>query len=187
MLKNFEKSDIDYLGFEPSETVAERAKKKGIKTINMFFNTESIESIKNFYNETDVICAANVIAHVPDLKNLIFSVDKLLSSKGVFVFEEPYLGSMFSKVSYDQIYDEHIFMFSINSIKKIFNLFDFELIDVLPQKTHGGSIRYVVGRKNKHTINNSVNKGLEKEKDQKLDDISSCLEFKKKCEDSKKK
>ena len=54
---------------------------------------------------------------------------------------------MFSKVSYDQIYDEHIFMFSVSSIKKIFHLFDFELIDALPQITHGGSMRYVVGRK----------------------------------------
>ena len=41
------------------------------------------------------------------------------------------MGSMFSKVSYDQIYDEHIFMFSVSSIKKIFSLFDFELIDAL--------------------------------------------------------
>ena len=37
---------------------------------------------------------------------------------------------MFEKVSYDQIYDEHIFMFSATSVKKIFNLFDFELIDI---------------------------------------------------------
>ena len=53
---------------------------------------------------------------------------KLLSSKGLLIFEEPYLGSMFSKISYDQIYDEHIFMFTINSIKKIFNMFDFGII-----------------------------------------------------------
>ncbi len=119
--------------------------------------------------------------------NLIKSVDKLLSSKGVFVFEEPYLDSMFSKVSYDQIYDEHIFMFSLTSIKKIFNLYDFELIDAIPQKTHGGSIRYVVARKNKRKISDRVNKGIDIEKAKRLDDISSCLEFKKKCEISKKK
>ena len=78
-------------------------------------------------------------------------------------------------------------MFSINSVKKIFNLFDFELVDVLPQKTHGGSIRYVVGRKSKHKINNRVHEGMVKEKDGKLDDIVSCMEFKKNCEDSKNK
>ena len=70
-----------------------------------------------------------MIAHIPDLIDVIKSVDKLLSSKGLLIFEEPYLGSMFSKISYDQIYDEHIFMFSISSINKIFDLFDFELVE----------------------------------------------------------
>ena len=187
LLKNFVKTGIDYVGFEPSKSVADQAIKNNIKTVNAFFNKDSIQNLKNFKNKTDVICAANVICHIPDLKNLIDLIDVLLSSKGVFVFEEPYLGSMFSKVSYDQIYDEHIFMFSITSIKKIFNLFDLDLIDALPQPTHGGSMRYVIGRKNKHKIDARVQKGLSLEQDQKLDNLQSCLEFKKNCENSKKR
>ena len=185
-LKNFSNTNVDYIGIEPSESVAKQAIKNAIKTLNIFFNKKNIENIKNFKNKTDVVCAANVICHVPDLNNLISSVDSLLSSKGVFVFEEPYLGSMFSKVSYDQIYDEHIFMFSLNSVKKIFNLFDLDLIDAIPQITHGGSMRYIVGRKRKHKINSRVQKGLDLEKTQKLDDLESCMKFKKDCEDSKK-
>ncbi len=185
-LKNFSNTNVDYIGIEPSESVAKQAIKNGIKTLNIFFNKENIENIKNFKNKTDVICAANVICHVPDLNNLISSIDSLLSSKGVFIFEEPYLGSMFSKVSYDQIYDEHIFMFSLTSVKKVFNLFDLDLIDAIPQITHGGSMRYVVGRKGKHEINSRVQEGLDIEKNKKLDDLESCLKFKKDCEDSKK-
>ena len=185
-LKNFLKTNIDYLGFEPSSNVAKQAINNNIKTVNVFFNKENIQDLKNFRNQTDIICAANVIAHIPDLKDLISSIDMLLTVKGVFIFEEPYLGSMFSNVSYDQIYDEHIFMFSLHSIKKIFNLFDFELIDAIPQITHGGSIRYVVGRKNIHKIHNRVHDGLASEKGKKLDDLASCLKFKKNCENSKK-
>ena len=44
---------------------------------------------------------------------MIKGIDFLLSQRGVFVFEEPYLGSMFKKISYDQIYDAHIFIFSL--------------------------------------------------------------------------
>ncbi len=72
---------------------------------------------------------------------------------------------MFTKVSYDQIYDEHVFIFSLSSVKKIFDIFDFELIDAMPQSTHGGSMRYVVGRKNKHKINTRVENGLTDEKE----------------------
>ena len=73
---------------------------------------------------------------------------------------------MYKKKSYDQIYDEHIFIFSVSSIKKIFNLFNFELINAIPQKTHGGSMRYVVARKGYYKINNKVNRILSKEKNQ---------------------
>ena len=185
-LENFKNTSINVIGFEPSKTIAELAKKKKIKTLSKFFNTQNLEDVKNFHSSVDVICSANVIAHIPDLIDVIKSVDKLLSSKGLLILEEPYLGSMFAKVSYDQIYDEHIFMFSISSISKIFDLFDFELIDVLPQTTHGGSMRYVIGRKNKHKKSEIISKFLDEEQNKKLDTIESCLNFKKACEFSKK-
>jgi len=185
-LENFKSSNINVIGFEPSKTIAELANRKNIKTVSKFFNTQNLEDIKNFHSSVDVICSANVIAHIPDLIDVIKSVDKLLSSKGLLIFEEPYLGSMFAKVSYDQIYDEHIFMFSISSISKIFDLFDFELIDVLPQTTHGGSMRYIIGRKNKHKKSEIISKFLDEEQSNKLDTIESCLKFKKACELSKK-
>jgi len=187
LLENFNHTSIDYIGFEPSKTIADLANKKKVKTLNTFFNQENTNEIKNFTNKTDVICSANVIAHIPDLNDVIMTIDKLLSSKGVFIFEDPYLGSMFSQVSYDQIYDEHIFLFSLSSVKKIFNLYDFDLIDAIPQITHGGSMRYVIGRKNNHKINPRVNDILASENINKLDDISSCLKFKKDCEESKDK
>ena len=91
-----------------------------------FFCYKNVSLLSKFKHNTDVICAANVVCHIPDLADLIKSVDLMLTSKGVFIFEEPYLGSMFDKVSYDQIYDEHIYMFSVSSVQKIFNRFDME-------------------------------------------------------------
>ena len=186
-LQNFKDSDLDFIGFEPSSNVAEIANKKGIKTLNNFFNLDSIEQINEFKNKTDVIYAANVICHVPNLPNLIKSVDKLISREGVFIFEEPYLGAMFEKTSYDQIYDEHIFMFSGSSVQKIFNLFDMELIDLIKQPTHGGSMRYVVARKGMRTINKNVERIIGEEKLKNLDNFNFCEKFKNNCESSKKR
>ena len=186
-LKNFKDNNLDFIGFEPSANVAKMAIKQGIKTKNSFFNTKTIESINEFTNNTDVIFAANVICHIPNLVDLIKAVEKLLSSKGVFIFEEPYLGSMFEKTSYDQIYDEHIFMFSGTSIQKIFDLFDMELIDLIKQPTHGGSMRYIVARKNKFSKTKNMIKILDEEKFKNLDNFQFCKEFKNNCENSKKK
>ena len=142
-----------------------------MNTINEFFNKNSVINQKNFINNTDLICAANVICHVPDLNDLIQAVKLALNKSGLFVFEEPYLGSMFEKISYDQIYDEHIFIFSVTSVSKIFKLFDMELVDALPQTTHGGSMRYIIGRKNIHKISDNVYTLLKKEKSENLDNI----------------
>ena len=185
-LDNFKKSKFNVIGFEPSKNVAEVSKKKGIKTINKFFNFKNIKKLKKLKNNVQIISAANAICHVPNLKSLIKGVDFLLSDTGLFIFEEPYLGSMYAKASYDQIYDEHIFMFSLTSIKKIFNIFGFELIDAIPQKTHGGSMRYVVGRKKFHEKSKRVIRLLMNEKRKNINNYKGCLEFKKKCESSKK-
>ena len=187
-LKNFKLKKINHLGFEPSKNVANFSRKNyGVKVFNGFFNKSNVKKFKKFKKNTDLICAANVICHIPDLKDVIHSIDYLLSRNGVFVFEEPYLGSMFKKVSYDQIYDAHVFIFSAHSVKTIFKSFGFDLIDARTQNTHGGSMRYVIARSGERKISNRIKKILENEKKLKLNNISSCLKFKKKCEISRKK
>ena len=185
LLKNFIDNKENILGIEPSKNVADKAISEGIPTLNEFFNYENVSKLKNFVGKTDVIFASNCICHIPNLKNLIEGIDKLLTKKGTFIFEEPYLGSMFNKVSYDQIYDEHIYMFSASSIKKIFDLYNFELINVLPQDTHGGSMRYIIKRKNQSSSTNQLKSILENEKYTKIDTLESCLNFKNNCELSK--
>ena len=180
-LKNFDNSENYIVGVEPSKNVADLALKNNIPTINEFFNTNNAKKLKKFIGNTDLICASNVICHVPDLNNLIEAVDLLLNKDGIFVFEEPYLGSMFEKVSYDQIYDEHIFIFSASSISKIFAKFNFFLIDAIPQITHGGSMRYVLKRF-KNSENENLKKILNYENEKNLNKIDSCLKFKKNCE-----
>ena len=185
-LSYFEKKKYDITGFEPSLNVAKIAKQKGIKVISKFFNYKNVSKLKKLQNKVNLICAANVICHIPNLKDLIKSIDFLLEEKGFFIFEEPYLGSMFKKVSYDQVYDAHVFIFSLHSVRSIFNSYGFDLIDALPQKTHGGSMRYVIARKNIFKVRDIVKKIITKEKASKLHKISSCIKFKKQCENSKK-
>ena len=182
-LKNFKNENIEHLGFEPSKNVADLSKKKNnVNVINEFFNFQNASNLKAFKNKTDVICAANVICHIPNLVDLIKGVDALLSKEGIFVFEEPYLGSMLNKISYDQIYDAHVYMFSALSVQKIFTEFDFELIDLLPQITHGGSMRYVIARKNKKKISNKVNSIIKEEISKGMNNISAFKKFKRECE-----
>ena len=183
-LKNFVNQSDKFIGFEPSKNVADVAIKNGVPTINSFFNKNNAKNLKEYLGKTDLICASNVICHIPNLNDLIEAIDILLNKNGTFVFEEPYLGSMLDKVSYDQIYDEHIYMFSASSISKIFKKFGFELVNISQQITHGGSMRYIIKRE-KNEISHSVKKAIQYEKERKIDKIDSCIEFKKNCEKSR--
>ena len=185
LLKNFLDNKKNILGVEPSKNVADKAISVGVPTLNKFFNTNNVSNLKSFLGKTNVIMASNCICHIPDLDDLIQAIDLLLSLDGTFIFEEPYLGSMIEKTSYDQIYDEHIYMFSVSSVQKIFKRYNFELIDAIPQTTHGGSMRYIVKRTGNNIISSQMNKILENEKNKKIDTIESCLEFKNNCEKSK--
>jgi methylation protein EvaC len=181
-LSTFKNANI--IGFEPSKSAHDISKKKN-KSINLFFNLENINYAKNFKKNTDLVVGANVICHIPDQINLIKSIDHVLKKRGLFIFEEPYLGSMYEKISYDQIYDEHIYIFSATSVSKIYNLFDFELFDAFPQSTHGGSMRYVVGRKGVNKKTPRLLKILEDEKIKKIDSYIGCLNFASKVKHSK--
>tara|TARA_B100000963_G_scaffold39290_1_gene29187 strand:- start:12048 stop:13262 length:1215 start_codon:yes stop_codon:yes gene_type:complete len=188
MLQNFiDKDKYDHLGIEPSKNVYEVAKKKKLNVINDFFTNELSLNLKEYIKKTDVIYAANVICHIPNLNNLFKGIEELLNKKGVFIFEEPYLGDVIRLTSYDQIYDEHVYLFSLLSVDKISKLFDLELIDAYPQKTHGGSMRYVIARKGEYSISDNLKKLMLKELDQGLDKIETYLNFKDNCESSKKR
>jgi methylation protein EvaC len=93
---------------------------------------------------------------------------------------------MIEKNSYDQIYDEHVFIFSAHSVSHIFEKNGMELIDLLPQETHGGSMRYVLAHKGMHAIKPSVDLIMKLEREQGLDRLSTFQIFKENCEKSKK-
>lgn len=185
MLEHFAKKGIQHLGVEPSANVAEEASRHGVNTIVQFFGTDTAESIVTEYGQADAVIAANVMCHIPDLNDIAQGVDRLLKPDGVLVFEDPYLGAMIAKVSYDQIYDEHVFIFSALSVTNIFSPYGFELIDLLPQHTHGGSMRYVLARKGKRSVSERVSVVLADEKEAGLHLPETYEQFRRNCEGSR--
>lgn len=186
MLRNFKNAGYRHLGIEPSENVADIARSQGIQTLSEFFTLDLANRLVKEHGHADAVLAANVMCHIPDINAVAVGMARLLKPDGVLMFEDPYLGDMIAKTSYDQIYDEHVFIFSATSVAWTFGQHGLELIDVLPQVTHGGSMRYVLALKGSHTISPNVNLLLEKEKTQGLHQAETYDRFKNNCEASRK-
>ncbi len=168
--QNFVRMNIPHLGIEPSKNVAEVARQKGINVTISFFDRSLSETIIKDYKKADAIFSANVMCHIPYMHAVFDGIKILLADDGIFAFEDPYLGDIIQKTSFDQIYDEHVFFFSLHSVSYLASMHDLEVFDVVPQVTHGGSLRYYLAHKGDKAISANVSKQLEYEKMLGIDD-----------------
>ena len=185
MLKRFK--NFNHIGVEPSKNVANVCKKKEkCYVLNEFFNASSVKKIiQKFNKKIDVYYSANVMCHIEDIRSVFLNISKSLSDKGFFVFEDPYMGEVIKKNSYDQIYDEHVYLFSIESINNLADRSGLQIFDAEPQITHGGSMRYFLCKKNKYKKSKRLKRLIDKEKKLKLDKLSTYKKFAQKVYKSK--
>jgi methylation protein EvaC len=169
MLQHFARAGARHLGIEPSANVAEIARKNGVNTICRFFDEDLAREIVRLHGQADAFLGANVMCHIPYLHSVIAGIKILLKPKGYVLFEDPYLGDIITKTSYDQIYDEHAFYFSLASVRYLFSQYDMDVVDVQPQNVHGGSMRYVISHLNAYPISEAVRNLEESERALKLD------------------
>ena len=177
MLQNFVSGNIPCLGVEPSKNVAHVAMERGIEVTTEFFDRPLAEKISKTHQKADAILSANVMCHIPYMHSIFEGVKALLKNDGVFIFEDPYLGEIIEKTSFDQIYDEHVFLFSALSVSHIVKKHDLELINVEPQITHGGSMRYTIAHNGVKKVSENVLSLIGKEKQMRLDKKEAYMDF----------
>lgn len=156
MLRNFAEAGIRHLGIEPSANVAEAARENGVETICEYFDAAVAQRIVDEQGHADAFLAANVMCHIPYIHSVAEGIAVIVKKGGVCMFEDPYLLDILEKTSYDQIYDEHAFYFSVHSVDYLFGRHGMEVVDVLPQPTHGGSMRYVIAHKGSRPVSEAV-------------------------------
>ena len=185
-LKNFNKSMS--VGIEPCTNVEKITKKKKFNTIPKYWNTKLARDILKKYGYFDLIYSANTISHIKNLNDVFSSIDLVLSKTGIFIIEDPSLIECLKRNTYDQFYNEHIYVFSYLSLRNILKKYNLEIYKIENLDIHGGSNRYFIKRmKNKIKIEKSVIKQKRKEMKYGLNKKNTYYKFRKRVEESKKK
>ncbi len=185
LLRHFARAGIRHLGVEPSANVAQAARSRGVRTVVEFFDEELARGIVAEHGQADAVLGANVMCHLPYLHSVASGVRLLLKPRGVLVFEDPYLGDMIEKTSYDQIYDEHAFYFSVTALERLFGEHGMEIVDVAPQKVHGGSMRYTVAHRGAHARSAAVDRQVARERELGLGEPATFERFRRSVEASR--
>ena len=186
-IKNFDKKKV--IGIEPCSNMANITKSMGYKTYSNFWDIKLAKKIKSKVKNIDIIYAANTVSHIRNLNSFFNSINHILSDNGILIIEDPSLLECFKKVSYDQFYNEHIYIFSLLSIKNLIKKYKLEVFNIEKLSTHGGSLRYYIKRvsNNKFEIHKKVKMQLNRELRYGINKYSTYIEFKNKEESSKKK
>lgn len=166
----------DHLGIDPASNLVSEASERGINAQTGWFNLETAAAILKSSRPATVIYAANTLCHISDLSSVFKGVDLLLSKDGRFIFEDPYLGDIVNLCAFDQIYDEHIYYFSATSVDMLARKFGLKLIEVEHLDTHGGQLRYTIGRQHQ-TQSSSVLDVIESERTSGLHTIERLNDF----------
>ena len=175
-IKNFSKKKI--IAVEPCANLAKITNKLGYVTYDKFWNKKLATTIVNKYSKLDLIFSANTISHIPNLKEAFDAISISLNKNGVFVFEDPYIGSVIKMNSYDQFYDEHVHLFSFLSISKLLEKSNLKIFDVELLTTHGGSIRFYACKKSStKTVSQRVIKIKRQELNHNLNKFSTYKKF----------
>ena len=175
-LKPLQKNGIPVLGVEPAVNIAKLANDSGVKTINSYFNSDTVDSIISEYGKARLVTASNIFAHSDKLVNITKDAFRVLNNDGSFVIEVQYLLNTMTDLTFDNIYHEHVNYWSVTSLNNFFNGLGFTLYKVKQIDTHGGSIRVFIKR-NPGMVDSSVGKFIINEDNFGLTDFATYQSF----------
>ena len=183
-LKNFNK-DMS-IGIEPCSNVEKITKKMKFNTIADYWGIDLAKKILKKFDKVDLIYSANTISHIKNLDNVFRSINIVLSNDGVLIIEDPSLLECLKRNTYDQFYNEHIYVFSYLALENILKKYNLEIFRIENLDIHGGSNRYFIKKMTSNRkIENSVKNQKKKETKFGLNKKKTFIEFSKRVKESK--
>lgn len=184
LLSCFRERGARVLGVEPATNLAERARERGVETIDRFFSPEAARRVREERGPARVVVANNVLAHVDETAAFLGAVGTLLAEDGVAVVEVPYLYDLMSRLEYDTIYHEHLCYFSVKALARLAERAGLRVGEVERIPVHGGSLRlYLDGGDGDHGAD--VLEMVEREREAGLHDPAAYRRFARRVEENR--
>ena len=176
-LRHFKDLGMRVTGVDPALNVAEIANSRGIYTIPDFFTCKTARDIRKAKGPASLVTAAGVFFHIDDMDEVCRGIYELLDDNGVLHVQAIYLGDVLRQTSFDNIYHEHVSLYTVMPLIHLFKRFGLTIFDLEHSEIHGGTMLYYVCRKGAYEVRDSVTKQLEYERSRGWDKLDAYLEF----------
>jgi len=148
LLQALKRKGFNPVGIDPAINIAKLAQDKGLAVITDYFDESALDKY-GLRNSQDVVIACNSFAHISDISGIASAVSSSLKPSGIFIVEVQSLVALNRTNSFDFIYHEHKYYYTLKSISNLLYQFGLNLIDGIKINTHGGSYRLVFSKESK--------------------------------------
>lgn len=162
MLNVIADEGFELVGIDPTIQKFSNYYDARIHKISDFFKRELLST--RFENAA-LITSISMLYDLPNPLEFALDVKESLAKDGVWHFEQSYLPSMISSVSFDTICHEHLEYYSLSSIKALLDRVSMRIIDIEFNSVNGGSFAITACRtESKHKAKPEVSFFIEREK-----------------------
>jgi|LakMenEpi03Aug12_release.lakeMendotaPanAssembly.Ray.scaffolds.fasta_scaffold01994_19 SAM-dependent methyltransferase len=109
----------NFIGVEPSQHLAAKATKNGVKTYSTYFNIDTSQTITRAHGKADIIICRHTLEHIPDPLSFLQACKSLLSEDGYIYLECPDSMTLFHQHRIHEIWDEHENYFTRRTMEMI--------------------------------------------------------------------
>lgn len=142
LLEQFKKHGCSVIGVEPSQFMMKEHYDKGVPVVIGFFTSEMVD--KFYWNHHfDYVCANNVLAHIPNMLDVVTGISNCLRLGGKLIVECGDQEGIINGKFLDNVYHEHIDYYSSYSFAKLLQRVGLRVTLVENVNTHGLSFRLV--------------------------------------------
>lgn len=143
LLRDYAADGHPVLGIDPARNVALAARAAGVPTLTEYFTTDLAGRIRAGHGPAAVVHANNVLAHVPDITDVLGGLRTLVDGGGAVVIETPSIVDIVRRGLFDTVYHEHVYYYSFTALSRLLAAAGLTAVDVHPTDAHGGSMRVV--------------------------------------------
>ena len=194
LLRSYESSDLNTIGFEPAKNLFEYGSKDTTKIISDFFNFESWNKLYS-QKKAKVITAIGMFYDLDDPNTFVSDLNKCLDDDGLLVIQMMYMPFVLERNAFDGICHEHLEYYTLKSLSYLLMQHDLEIFDVeVREEINEGSVRFYIRKKGKGRLLNisenaesNISNLVELEKKLKLNEINTYDAMVERIEEGKQK
>jgi C-methyltransferase C-terminal domain/Putative zinc binding domain/Methyltransferase domain len=145
LLSFFKDDPYELVSIDPAQNVKVLFESPRFTHVRDFFSAAVFS--KNASKKAKLIFSIAMFYHLHDPVSFSKDVAACLDDEGVWVIQMAYLPAMIATNMYDNIVHEHVGYYASQHVKRVMELAELEVFDVVPNDVYGGSFRIFVKKK----------------------------------------